>query len=102
MVRRLDSRLRGNDVIFAKTPGDEESRSASKTNQSEIPGFAQKDAGRVFGASSARRGVADFMSFSGSAFPSLAPAKSSDFALFKLSFALICAKNAQSLHHSKK
>jgi len=32
----MDSRLRGNDVVFGGAAGDEESRSALKASQSEI------------------------------------------------------------------
>ena len=46
----MDSRFRGNDVIFERAAGDEESRSALKTNQGEIPRSARNDKGRRFSA----------------------------------------------------
>ena len=44
----MEFRLRGNDVIFARAEGDEESRSALETNQSEIPRTARNDKDRLF------------------------------------------------------
>ena len=42
IVSPMDSRLRGNDVIFGGAAGDEECRTAEST-QSEILRFAQDD-----------------------------------------------------------
>jgi len=44
----LDSRFRGNDVTFGGAAGDEESRSAPKTTQSQIPCRARNDNGTGF------------------------------------------------------
>jgi len=39
----MDSRLRGNDVIFGGAAGDEESSSGLENIQSEVPRFARND-----------------------------------------------------------
>jgi len=50
IVGPMDSRSRGNDVTFKIAEGDEESRSAEKISQSEIPRRARNDKATGFSA----------------------------------------------------
>ena len=47
-VRPMDSRFRGNDVIFRRAEGDEGSPQFAETATAEILRFAQNDRARVF------------------------------------------------------